>query len=66
MSRPAEKERDIAHVLGIPVAEVPARLRRVYEAVESVRDVADWLTRRGVPTSKSQVHRIIHGEEDPS
>jgi len=67
MARPAESERAIARALGISEGEVPARLRRVHAAVESLREVADWLTRKGAPTSKSEVHRIIQtGEEDPS
>lgn len=67
MARPAEKERDIAQALGIPVDQVPARLRRLYGATESLRDLADYLTRKGVPTSKSWLHRTLApSEEDPS
>jgi predicted transcriptional regulator len=67
MSRPAVKERDIAQALGITVAEVPARLRALHAATKSVRDVADYLTRKGVPTSKSWLHRqLATSEEDPS
>lgn len=67
MSRPAVKERDIAQALGINVDEVPARLARLYGATESLRDLADYLTGKGVPTSKSWLHRkLATGEEGPS
>jgi methyl coenzyme M reductase subunit C-like uncharacterized protein (methanogenesis marker protein 7) len=59
MSRPAEKEGEIARALGITVAEVPARLARLHAATESLRDLADYLTRKGATVSKSWLHRKL-------
>jgi hypothetical protein len=59
MSRPAVKERAIAQALGITLDEVPARLRRLYAATESFRDLADFLTGKGATVSKSWLHRKL-------
>lgn len=66
MSRPATKRREIADALRITPAEVPARLRRLHAATESIRDVADFLAGKGATVSKSWLHRELAGEEDPS
>jgi hypothetical protein len=67
VSRPAAKQGAVAKALQVAEDQVPAKLRALHAATGSVRDVADYLTRKGVPTSKSWVHRTLAtSEEDPS
>ena len=68
MSRPAAKRGEVATALRIAEAEVPARLRRLHDATESIRALADFLATRGATVSKSWLHRELAAttEEDPS
>jgi hypothetical protein len=68
MSRPATNRRKVAGALRIDEDQVPARLRRLHAATESIRAVADFLATRGATVSKSWLHRELATtvEEDPS
>jgi hypothetical protein len=59
MSRPAAKCGEIATALAIPADQVPAKLAELHQAVRSIRLLADYLTAKGVPTSKSWVHEAL-------
>ena len=65
MARPAANRGKVAAALRIAEDNVPARLHALHAATESIRDVADYLARKGAPVSKSWVHRALT-EEDPS
>ena len=65
MSQPARKRREVAAALRIAEDQVPARLRRLHAATESIRVLADFLASRGATVSKSWLHRELT-EEDPS
>jgi len=66
MPRPAAKEGEIARALGIEEDQVPERLARLHAATESLRDLADYLARKGAPTSKSWLHRKLAARRTPS
>ena len=65
MSRPAAMRREVAQALRIAEDQVPARLRRLHAATESIRDLADFLAGKGATVSKSWLQRELT-EEDPS